>query len=195
MMTREPIRRVPAIFKPRATTTATKNKNIKLILLIGIFRAWASSFEIIPSIRLSEILRITRKIVVTATRTITRSSLVIWVISPKRASRSSGSGVNSNPMAKLSVKNIPTRVSEGSSVFFSTSQIPKIAISRVANAPKNGLKLNNRAMAIPGRATCDKASPTRDMRLKTIKDPTYPAPRPIIDPVISCSNKELSIRV
>lgn len=193
IMTKEPISSVPATFNPKATINATRMRNIKFILFIGIFIAWAISFEIIPNIKLSEIRLIINIVKKTRIAEIIRSNIFIAAMSPNNASKSSGSGVNKRPKAKLSVKNIPTNVSCGNSVLFSSSQIPTIAIKRAENAPKNGFIFNSNDIAMPGKATCDKASPTRDILRKTMNEPTYPAPRPIRDPVANCSMNKLSI--
>jgi len=47
------------------------------------------------------------------------------------------------------------------------------AIESAIKAPIIGEIPNIIATAIPGRATWDRASPTSDMRFKTIKEPTY----------------------
>jgi hypothetical protein len=50
-------------------------------------------------------------------------------------------------------------------------QTPKRAKVNATKAPKIGEKLKVRAIAIPGSATWESASPTRAILLRTIKDP------------------------
>ncbi|EKD24240.1 MAG: hypothetical protein ACD_81C00071G0001 [uncultured bacterium] len=97
------------------------------------------------------------------------------LISPKSASSSSCSGIKRIPSARLEVKRIPTKVSTGSSVSYLRSQIPTTAINSVVNAPMNGLIWKVNPSAIPGRATCESASPTSAMRLRITKLPSSPA--------------------
>lgn len=153
MMTKEPINNVPATFNPKATVSDIKIKKIKFVLPTDIFKDPARSFD---SMLISKLRFINKMVVIIATvdaAVINRSVIPTRDISPNNASKSSGLGVSSKPIAKLKVKNIPTNVSDGNSVFFSRIQIPKVAINKAANAPKNGLKLNNNAKAMPGRAT------------------------------------------
>jgi len=92
-------------------------------------------------------------------------------MSPKRASRSSGSGMMSIPMARASVNRAPTIVSGDNLVTFSMWDIATADAKRKAKAPKNGLNPNRIPMARPGRATCERASPTKAIFLITIRDP------------------------
>ena len=64
-------------------------------------------------------------------------------------------------------------------------RLPKTARNKAPNAPKKGSTSKSNATAIPGRATCDMTSPTRDMRFNIIKDPKYPAPKPTRTPTIN----------
>src|SRR3989344_8687742 len=112
------------------------------------------------------------------------SDAEVLEMSPNKASRSSGSGVMIKPIAKLKVKNMPTKVSVESLVLFSISQIKIMLANKAAKAPKKGLKLKRIPKAKPGKATWDRASPTKDIFLKTIKEPKYPEANPTKVPVI-----------
>ncbi len=96
---------------------------------------------------------------------------LILVMSPNNASNSSGSGVIKIPRAKLNAKNIPTRVSDDNSVLLSKNHMPTIAKNKAVKAPKNGLISRIIAMAIPGRATWEITSPTRDILFMIINEP------------------------
>ncbi|OGN22474.1 MAG: hypothetical protein A2918_01790 [Candidatus Yanofskybacteria bacterium RIFCSPLOWO2_01_FULL_42_49] len=189
IMTREPISRVPATFNPRATTNDIRIIKMRFVLFTEMFIDLAISLESIPIISPRLIREVVMIIVATAMTVINRSDEFTEDTSPNKASSSSGSGVRRSPTAKLRVKNIPTKVSDGNSVFLSNIQTPTVAKNKAVNAPKKGLRFQINAKAIPGRATCDKASPTRDILFKTINEPRYPAPIPIKAATASCRYK------
>ncbi len=153
IMTSEPISRVPATLSPNATIKDTIIKKRKLILSTGTFIDFAKSLDNVLMIRSRLIVDIIATITATDIMVINKSPTLILDISPKRVSSNSGSGVSNNPVARLKVKKMPTSVSDGSSVFLSSAQIPMVARNSAANAPKKGLKSQISAKAIPGKAT------------------------------------------
>ena len=170
-ITRAPIKNTPTTLSPKATTKAISKRNRKLDLETLTPIDWASSFEITLSVRPRCILNITRNMITVRTRVIRASKGPIFVISPNSASNSSGWGVIKIPTARLRAKNIPTNVSDGKLVFFSRNHMATTARSKAAKAPRKGLILKMRATAIPGRATWEIASPTRDILFSIINEP------------------------
>ena len=153
IMTREPVNIVPATLIPIATIKETIIKKMKFILSTDIFIDFAKSLDSVLIVKPRRMREIIITIAATDSKVIRRSAMVTEDISPNNASSNSWSGTSKIPMAKLRVKNIPTNVSEGSSVFLSSAQTPKIAANNTVNAPKNGLKFHNNAKAMPGKAT------------------------------------------
>jgi hypothetical protein len=101
----------------------------------------------------------------------TASRKEIFEMSPNKASSNSASGIRRIPMARENVKSDPTMVSKDKRVTLSRRQIRTADAKRQAKAPKKGLKLYKIPTARPGKATCDKASPTNAILSRTISDP------------------------
>lgn len=188
-ITKAPIRNTPVTLSPKATMTATKKRKRKFILETLTPMDWASCLEITLNVSSRYILNITKNTKTVRARVIKISTYPILAISPNNASSSSGSGVIKMPKAKLKATNIPTNVSDGSSVFLSKNHMPITAKNKAAKAPKNGLTLKIRAIAIPGRATWEIISPTRDILFNIMNEPRKPAPKPISIPTKICKNK------
>src|SRR3989344_7441935 len=108
------------------------------------------------------------------TKAIQKSKMEISTILPKSASKISPSVTRRAPIASERAKNTPTTVSTGSFVLFSTSQIKNMPTTRKTTEPHRIFKLNMSAMAIPGRATCESASPTRAILRKSANEPSSP---------------------
>ena len=170
-MTKAPIKNTPVTLSPKATTIATKRRNKRFILETLIPMDWASCLEITLKVNPRYIRNMVKSITAVRAMVIRASAGLILVISPNNASSSSGSGVIKIPRARLNAKNTPTKVSEGSSVFFSRNHMPIIVKNKAAKAPKKGLILKIMAKAIPGRATWEITSPTRDILFKIMNEP------------------------
>ena len=92
-------------------------------------------------------------------------------IFPNIASSKSCWGIIRTPIARLEVKNIPTKVSIGNRVLYFKNQMPTMAINKKAKAPRKGSKCHMIPSASPGKATCDNASPTNAILFKITKLP------------------------
>jgi len=57
-------------------------------------------------------------------------------------------------------------------LLYSKIQIPITAIAKKTIAPKNGLKLKINPKAMPGKATWERASPTKAILFKIAKQPS-----------------------
>ncbi len=93
---------------------------------------------------------------------------------PNNASKMFSPEVKSAPTASDNVNKTPTKVSTGSFVLCSTTQIIKAPKIRKTRAPKKILKLNKIPKAIPGSATCERASETSAILRSKAKDPRSP---------------------
>lgn len=98
----------------------------------------------------------------------------IFFTSPKKVSSISCSGIKSAPIASAVTNKTPVMDSIASFVLFSIPQIVKIAIKRKIRPPTIGWKFKMIPRAIPGRATCESASESKVIFLKTKKEPISP---------------------
>ncbi len=103
---------------------------------------------------------------------------MLCVPSPKKASKSSFSFKNKEPIARLETKIVPTKASGYILLFFSTNHTRKAPPSRENRAPKNLETPKVIARARPGRAICEKASLTKDRRRKNSREPSLAQENP-----------------
>src|ERR1700733_9147128 len=94
---------------------------------------------------------------------------------PMRASIRSSPDVSMLPTASAAENTTPMMVSVARRARSSSAQTNGAPKNSMATAPKRGLTCSARAIPMPGRATWDKASPARAIRLMTAKHPTRAA--------------------